>query len=94
MEATLTEHHKLIKDLYGVSYVKPKLHYGHQIPRNVDDVGDALSCFSTERKHKYAKVIGRHTHGEHWEYQVMTRQVLDILSRFDGGLRPEWLAGQ
>ena len=93
LEATLTEHHRLIKQLYGASYVKPKLHFSHHIPRNIEDVGDVLATFSAERKHKFAKTIGKHTFGDHWEYQVMKRQVLDILAQFDGELKSEWLTG-
>ena len=94
LEATLTEHHRLIKQLYGADYVKPKLHYSHHIPGNIENVGDVLSCFSAERKHKFAKSVGQHSSGEHWEYNVMKRQVLDVLSRFDGELKSEWLAGR
>ena len=74
METTLTDHHKLILQLYGVELVKPKLHYMHHIPRNIETVGDVLSCFSAERKHKFAKTIGQHSDGEHWEYQVLKKK--------------------
>eukprot|EP00959_Pyramimonas_sp_CCMP1952_P412997 8654349-Pyramimonas_sp.AAC.1 len=94
METVLSEHHRLALQLYDVALAKPKLHFTRHIPKNIRNVGDVLSCFATERKHKFAKCIGEHSGGEHWEHAVMKRQLLDILVRFQGGIPSEWLIGR
>eukprot|EP00959_Pyramimonas_sp_CCMP1952_P418504 8767522-Pyramimonas_sp.AAC.1 len=51
-----------------------------------------LAC--PQRKLKFVNTIGQHSSGEHWECQVMKRQVMDVLLRFDGELKSAWLPGR
>ena len=59
LRTTLREHHEMYVELYA-DCIKPKLHYLRHIPDVFEDFGTALSCFSTERKHKESKKIVAH----------------------------------
>ncbi len=56
LDGALKSHHELFATLYP-QCVKPKLHFMRHLPEQLRQHGVLLSCFATERKHKFSKKV-------------------------------------
>jgi hypothetical protein len=63
LEKLLEDHHVFFLGLYPAC-AKPKLHYARHIPQKWRRFGRNLTCFSTERRHRFSKRIASYTYNK------------------------------
>ena len=80
LQRLITSHHDLYMRLYPLA-AKPKVHYLLHIPGCIYRFGVNLSCFVTERRHKFGKGIAARSFRE-FQDTILRRSLLETLRVF------------